>query len=54
MLDDQFLIVAGLIVTVMLIIGFLFTAYELSQLEEKDDKHYQKDDVTDVTFNNDK
>jgi glucose uptake protein GlcU len=54
MLDDQFLIVAGLIVTVMLIIGFLFTAYEFSQLEEEDDKHYKKDDVADVTFNDEK
>ena len=48
MLDDQFLIVAGLIVTVMLIIGFLFTAYEFSQLKEEEDKHYKKDDVTEI------
>lgn len=54
MLGNQFLIITGLIVAIMLIMGFLFTAYEFSQLEEEEDKHYNKDDVADVTFNDDK
>lgn len=50
MLGNDFLIIAGLIVITMVVLGFIFTAHEFTQLEEKDDKHFNKKNVTKVTF----
>ncbi len=50
MISDQILFIAGIIVTVILVLGFFFTAYEFNQLDENDDIHYRHKDTTKVKF----